>query len=342
MRHRAAATYAALMALSIVPLEAEHLDVAAGILARRQARLRESSPFLPERYTDPEATRPLLQAALEAPEAYGVLGLQDGEPFAYLVGTSRHEPIWNRAAWSPIEGAAIEPDADPDLMRDLYAVWSKHWVERGFFWHYVHAPAADEWLQSVWFDLNFGKMQAHAVRDVDLTALEPRGPLSFEVRRLAAHESELLEPLYDLIARHQVQSPAYAITLPERYAVFEHDFREDLADEESHYWAAFEAGVAIGLAGFYEMHPGIRVPGGALELGVAMTAPEARGRGVQRALLRAGLEAARAAGASHCVTDWRTANLLSSRSWTRLGFRPTHFRLHRAVDPRVAWAARHP
>jgi GNAT superfamily N-acetyltransferase len=81
-------------------------------------------------------------------------------------------------------------------------------------------------------------------------------------------------------------------------------------------------------------------PDGAWELGAAMTAPDARGRGIQRALLDAGFAAAREAGARHSITDWRTANLLSSRSWTAFGYRPTHFRLHRAVDPRVAWAGR--
>ena len=37
--------------------------------------------------------------------------------------------------------------------------------------------------------------------------------------------------------------------------------------------------------------------------------------------------------ASHptVVTDWRETNLLSSRTWSRLGFRPTFRRLHRAI-----------
>jgi hypothetical protein len=59
---------------------------------------------------------------------------------------------------------------------------------------------------------------------------------------------------------------------------------------------------------------------------------------VARALLAAGFAEARAAGASHCITDWRTASLPTHRSWTALGFRPTHFRLHRHIDERVAWA----
>lgn len=31
------------------------------------------------------------------------------------------------------------------------------------------------------------------------------------------------------------------------------------------------------------------------------------------------------------VTDWRMTNLSASRAWPALGFRPTFFRLHRAI-----------
>jgi hypothetical protein len=31
------------------------------------------------------------------------------------------------------------------------------------------------------------------------------------------------------------------------------------------------------------------------------------------------------------ATDWRMTNLLSSRTWPRLGFRPTFYRLVRAI-----------
>ena len=40
---------------------------------------------------------------------------------------------------------------------------------------------------------------------------------------------------------------------------------------------------------------------------------------------------ARDAGYPTVVTDWRETNLLSSRAWPRLGFRPLFRRLHRAI-----------
>jgi GNAT superfamily N-acetyltransferase len=328
------------MSLQIVTFDASHLDDAGAVLARRQARLREAEPALPDRFTDPQHARELVAAALAAPESRGVAALLDGRLVAYLLGAPRYEPIWNRAAWSPVEGQALDPDVDADLMRDVYAAWAPHWVERGFFLHYVHAPAADRPLLDAWSNLNFGRMQAHAIRDLHEPMAATPAARGFEIRRIGPEDADSISPLYDLIARHQVLSPAYAITLPERYAAFPADYAEDIAEPGSHYWAAFEDDRPVGLAGFYETEPALMTPDGAWELGAAMTAPDARGRGIQRALLDAGFAAAHDAGARHSITDWRTANLLSSRTWTALGYRPTHFRLHRAIDPRVAWAGR--
>jgi ribosomal protein S18 acetylase RimI-like enzyme len=321
--------------LEFLPLAAEHLDGAAALLARRQERLREVRPELPAGFTDPAACRPLLAALLERDEAYGTVARGRGGVEAFLLGFPRPEPIWGRACWSPIEGQAYSDPAGPDLMRDVFAEWSRHFVERGFFLHYVHAPADDPSLLDTWFTTGFGKMQAHALRDLDLTP-PPDSP--FVVRRATSDDLHRIEPLMDLISTQLVRSPAYAITLPERYSDIRREYAGDLKDPAAHYWVAEENGVAAGLEGFYEAEPGPMVPAGAWELADAKTAPEARGRGVARALLAAGFAEARAAGATHCVTDWRTASLASHRSWMALGFRPTHFRLHRHIDERITWA----
>ncbi len=78
-------------------------------------------------------------------------------------------------------------------------------------------------------------------------------------------------------------------------------------------------------------HRGIVRPTGAGFLGFAAVLPEARGLGAGRALGEAVLVWARDAGHPTVVTDWRETNLLSSRTWPRLGFRPTFRRLYRAI-----------
>jgi GNAT superfamily N-acetyltransferase len=319
----------------ILQFAPSHVERAATLLGQRQARLRLVRPELPAAFTHPASCQPLLKGLLATEGAHGTAALVDGELAAFLIGYPRHEPIWGRAAWSPIEGQAYEATLGPELMRDLYAAWSNHFVERGFFRQYVHAPADDRALLDAWFTTGFGKMQAHATRDLDLP---PLADAPFEVRRATPDDLDRIEPLMALISTALVQPPAYAITLPERMAAYRDDYARELKDRAARLWVAEEDGRPLGLVGFYEAEPGPMVPDGAWELGDAKTLPELRRRGVARSLLAAGFAEARAAGASHCITDWRTAALPTHRSWTALGFVPTHFRLHRHIDERIAWA----
>jgi ribosomal protein S18 acetylase RimI-like enzyme len=325
--------------LEIIPFTADHLDAAAALLAERQAGLRAVRPELPAAFTEADGCRPQIAALLDREGSHGVVATGGEGLQAFLIGFPRHEPIWGRACWSPIEGQAYEASVDPDVMRDLYAIWSQHFVDRGYFRQYVYAPADDAALLDTWFLTGFGKMQAHAVRDL---SLEPSVDPSFSTRRATPDDLERIGPLMDLIATQLVRSPAYAIALPEVLATYRAEYAGDLKDPAAHYWLAEENGVAVGLQGFYEAETGPMVPDGAWELADAKTAPQARGRGVARALLAAAFAEARAAGASHCVTDWRTASLASHRSWMAMGFRPTHFRLHRHIDERIAWAGAQP
>jgi ribosomal protein S18 acetylase RimI-like enzyme len=66
-------------------------------------------------------------------------------------------------------------------------------------------------------------------------------------------------------------------------------------------------------------------------LGFAAVLPEARGLGAGRALGETVMHWSHEAGYDCVTTDWRQTNLLSSRTWSRLGFVPTFVRLHRTL-----------
>lgn len=313
-----------------------HLEPAARLLAQRQRTLRRARPELPQRHESPEANVPLLESLLGCEGSHGVVAMAGETLAAFLLGYERHEPIWGRACWSPVEGQAYDEGIGPDILRDAYAAWSRHFVERGFFRQYVHVSADERAQLDTWSLTGFGIMQAHAARDLDLPA--PGANTSFIVRRATPDDIDLVEPLAPLISMQVIEPPAYAITLPERFALYRGELAEELADPGARIWLAIEDGRALGLAGFYDAEPGPMTPGGAVELGVAMTAVDTRRRGVMTALLRAGFAEARAAGARHSITDWRTASLRAHRSWMALGYRPTHWRMHRHIDERVTWA----
>lgn len=323
---------------SIEPLTPDHLDAAAALLAARQRALRGSHPELPTAFEAADAHRPLLAALLGEPGSHGVIAFDGGRPAAFLLGFHRTQEIWGRAAWSPIHGSAADPTlgaAGGELLRDCYAAWSRHFVARGIFRHYVHAPVESH-DEGAWFNTGFGRMQAHALRDLAPPASDD--PPGLEIRDAAPDDLEAIMPLAPLIANQLLGAPAWAITLPEGFASHREDWADELANPSGPLLLAVESGRVIGLAGFGEAAPGPMVPDGAWELAIGMTLPEARGRGVQRALLRRGLALATAAGATHMETDWRTASLVTARSWTALGFVPSHHRLHRHVDERTAWA----
>jgi len=318
-----------------VPFEPEHLDPAAGLLAGRQRRLRAIRPELPSAFEEPAAHIPALTALLEREGVRGVAGMASRELVGFLVGYSRSEPIWGRACWSPIEGSALADGTDAELMRDLYAAWSEHFVQRGYFRQYVHVPSDDTDLAAAWFRTGFGAMQAHAVRDLQLTA-PPHERVT--IRRALPVDIDRLEDLLPLIAEALARPPAYAIRLPEQVATYRDSWAEELEEPNAHHWLAEDGDRVLAMATFYAADPGPMVPDAAWELSVAMTRPDERGRGLMRALVAAGFAEAHEAGATHCITDWRTASLPTHRTWTALGFRPTHHRLHRHVDERIAWA----
>jgi GNAT superfamily N-acetyltransferase len=313
----------------------DDLGAAAALLAARQRRLRERRPELPEAFAAAAGCEAPIAALLDREGAHGVLLEGSEGPAGFLLGHPRTEPIWGRACWSPIEGSALADGVPAEAIRDLYAAWSEHFVRRGHFLHYVHAPEDDPELMAAWVRTGFGQMQAHAVRDLELALPEHPG---ITIRRVEVDEIDLITPLLPLIARQLMRPPAFAARMPEEVESYRESWREELAEEEAHHWLAEEGGRAMAMATFYPAQPGPMVPDGAWELAVAMTLPEARGRGLMRALVATGFAEAREAGARHCETDWRTASLPTHRSWTALGFRPTHYRLHRHIDERIAWA----
>ena len=326
--------------IDVTPLTGDDLPVAAELLAARQRRLRRARSILPEAYEDAAAALPLVEALAGKDGAFGVIGRVDGAAFGFLLGYPRPEPAWGRAAWSPIEGSALADDVDPELVRDLYAAWAEYFVGRGFFRQYVHAAVDEPALMAAWIRTGFGQMQAHAVRDLELTADPPPG---VTVRRAHAEDSWMAADLFPLVGRALMKPPAYAIQLPEVWSMVGAD-PEELAEPEARHWVAIDDadGRALALASFYDPEPGPLVPPRATELAFAMTRPEERGRGLMRALVAAGFAEATGAGATHAIIDWRTASLPTHRSWTALGFEPLYYRLHRHIDERIAWAAATP
>jgi len=150
----------------------------------------------------------------------------------------------------------------------------------------------------------------------------------------AFDEADVKEAAALLVERHELNRAAQPLLAP----------LEDGREEVTQAWKAEGAAGAIALVDgrvaayligsvreneWWYRHVWVGLAGHAA---VAATLPEARGTGAGVALTERALAWAKEAGYETVQTDWRVANLESSRFWPRRGFRETFYRLARRVN----------
>ncbi len=317
---------------TIVPFADEHLDGGALLLAERHRAHRLAEPGLDPRYEAPGAAREELGALLRVDGASGVAGLIDGDVAGFVVGTPR-DASWGPNMWVEPAGHGV---TDAELVRDLYATAAERWVADGLALHYAMVPASDRALVDAWFRLGFGHQQVYAIRETPPATERTEAPPGLVVRLARLDDLDALARLDVALPAHQALSPVFSRralpTVEDARAEYEADFD----DPRFATFVVEREGEVIGsaIACAIELssdHKSLALPPGAGFLGFASVMPEARGGGAGRVLGEAVLEWARETEREWVVTDWRMTNLLSSRAWPRLGFRPTYYRLHRAI-----------
>jgi ribosomal protein S18 acetylase RimI-like enzyme len=328
--------------MELVRFEEEHLDAAAELLARRHRAHRQTEPSMSARFEDPSVTREAVAATWGKNGTRGMAAIRSGRLVGYLLSTPRIEPVWGRSVWACQAGHALAEEVPAELYRDLYAALAPGWVAEGCFAHFAMVPAFDLPAVDAWFRLSFGQEQVHATREIDanVTPASPADP-SVEIRPAGPDDLERLMEISELIADHQATAPVFGINLPEGTADRREGYADLLNDATCRTYVALRGASAVGLAAFVpaeHSHADLIAPERACYLAVAATRAEERGRGIARALTTLGLREAGARGYRHCITDWRATNLLSSRVWPKLGFRPIVYRLSRRIDDRIAWA----
>jgi GNAT superfamily N-acetyltransferase len=319
----------------VVPIDASHCDAAGALLAARHARHRDTEPLLAP--MDADAARAAVVAALTEPEASGSVALRGDRVVGYLVGAPRPDPVWGRNVWVESAGLALADTEDAETVRDLYAAAAERWVHEGRTAHYALVPASDRAVVDAWFRLAFGHQHTHGIREVlpraDVT------PARVGIRRAVRGDIPVLARLDLELPRHQALAPTFSAGTSTTYDEALRSWEEDFDDPD---FATFVAvcpshdrqvvGAAVGCAlDKSASHRGPARPQRAGFLGFAAVLPEARGRGAGRALAEAVLAWSGEQGHSCVVTDWRATNLLSSRAWPALGFRPSFLRLHRLI-----------
>jgi GNAT superfamily N-acetyltransferase len=293
--------------LEIHAFSDEFREGAARLLAERHARERAAEPLLPE----------IADYTAHLPEGEGAVATRGGDVVAYLIAT-----VDGGRAAAGLAGCAA---SDPEALRDVYAFLAPGWPPR----HQVLVPAHDEELIDPWFRLAFGCQFMLAVRETEETA-----PLQFggRVRPGMPDDLAAVATFDRILWELQAASPSFS-----GLDVDAEDFEAEWADtwddpERFPHFVAELDGRVVGHALLYRRPTGdLRVPADNIDLAHAATLDEVRGQGVGLALTAHVLGWAHERGYRSMTTDWRSVNLLSSRFWPHRGWRPTHYRLYRAV-----------
>ena len=249
----------------------------------------------------------------------------------YLLGAPKPGATWGPNVWVESAGLAAEEAED---LRDLYAAAATRWVDEGRTAHYVLVPAHDQAAVGAWFRLAFGHQHTHAIREVPTEP--PSAPACVVVRRAVRADIPALARLDLELPLHQGLAPTFSAGDLGSYEESVQEWEEDFGDPEFATFVAEHDGRVVGSAVGCALdksstNNGLARPENAGFLGFAAVFPADRGLGAGRALGEAVLDWSREQRHSCVVTDWRATNLLSSRAWPALGFRPTYLRLHRLL-----------
>ena len=314
-------------ALTIAPMTEHDLDEAAVLLARRHADHCSHQPLLDPAYANPDTARAAMAWDDDTSGAVARLG---GELVGYLFGAPKPMGTWGPNVWVESAGIAVR---DAETARDLYAAAAEEWVAQGHTAHYALVPAHDAELVDAWFRLGFGLQHQHAVR-TPMPA--PTPPPGVTIRAPMRADVPALIEIEMVLPAHQGASPVFSPGPPYTREDAAAEWEESFDDPRFTSFVAERDGVVLGSATgssitVSSQHVGPARPDRAGFLGFAAVLPAGRGAGLGRALGAAVLGWADDEGYRSVVTDWRATNLLSSRTWPRLGFVPTFSRLHRVV-----------
>ena len=260
---------------------------------------------------------------------------------AYLIGETM-TLSWGRSGYVYLPGYALAEGESPAIIQDLYTLLGEDWVKKGNFNHYLYISVAEKNILDALFDVGFGKERVDALLDLtraDIPAIE--APAGVAIRKAGAGDNEHIGSHSNIIFQALAKAPYWHPTIPEDWDDLKEGWSELADDKEWTVWLALEKEEALGMIGFRpeeEADTQMLASPRTMYLSVAVTKPQARGRGINTVLSWHGLEQARKDGFEICYTNWISPNLLASRFWPRFGFKDVAYRVAKKVSPMIAWA----
>jgi GNAT superfamily N-acetyltransferase len=309
-------------------LDGSTLEHAGVLIAREHAAARRMCPLLPQSYADTRVCAEALQHLLDA-GGRGLVASRQGRPLAVMTALARKVSAVGRYARLPAEGLAVDPDIDDPttVLAPLYAELAAPLVADGVRRHYL-LHVADPRLPEALANLGFGRHGVYGVQ-----AVSPRpSPSGITVRVAGPSDLDSVARLALVELRHRAAPPMFG---PDDFRTVEDLQLEHRALHDAgcvHLLATLD-GRDVGLLTLEPTSAAPRLCEDGPYIGPTATAPEARRRGVGRALVDAALAWAHRHGQRWISVDFEAANPHSRPFWLAAGFRPTGYGLLRFVDP---------
>jgi GNAT superfamily N-acetyltransferase len=329
------------MKIEIGSFTEEMIPEAGKLLAQRHKRNRVNLPLLPARFEDAQVAVKAVQTLWQKKFKHGYAAFRDGKMTAYLLGDFTVQS-WGRCGYVYLPGYALAENESIATIQDLYSLLGEDWVQKGIFSHGLYISAADADVIDALFALGFGKERVDALLDLRAENFpQVEEPAGITIRLADKGDNEHLGGLSDVIFRSLANAPYWHPTVPEDWDELREGWSELADDKEWSVWMSLENSEALGMVGFRpeeEDDISMLVSPRTVELSIAATKPNARGRGISTALTLRGLAQTQKDGFEICYTNWISPNLLASRFWPRFGFQDAAYRLSKTINPMIAWS----
>jgi GNAT superfamily N-acetyltransferase len=304
------------------------IELAGALIAGEHAVARRGRPELPASFDHADACSAVLQRLLDDGH-HGVVATHQGRPVAVMTAIVREGPAVGRYARLPAEGFAVDPQlADPTtVLAIVYGQLAQPLIAAGVSRHYLLHAALPRLSEAV-ANLGFGRDGVYGVQQIT-----PRPVHDHVAVRIAdADDLDVAARLALVEIQHRAAppmfGPPYAPPLDDLLAE-----QRALRDNGAVHLIAAVDGADVGLLTIELSTPVPRLcPARQPYIGPTVTLPEARRRGVGRALVDAALNWTHQHGYQWISVDFEAANPMSRPFWLEAGFQPTGYGVLRLID----------
>ncbi len=315
----------------IIHFDKKYLNTAAGLLWTQYTDEMERLDILPALTL--KNCIAIIETELNKKESHSLALLVNDQFAGYMISTIKADRIFGDKGWVNIGAWAIENHAI-DKLGYVYEQIADAWMKKGIDKHIIMSFAGQEETIGSLVEFGFAKQQIHGLMNCGSIRIESSnstGELVF--RRSEKSDQEQINSFSRIIADYQSQSPCYA-PAPEEYLLkLDEGFSTLTEDDEGDLYVVEKEGFIMGYQMYFPCDEiSLLEPEHCTELAVSAVKKESRGQGAGFFLTEQALKDQITQRRTIFSTDWRCANLKSSRFWPRIGFKPIAFRFYRQIE----------